>query len=623
MQNDDTTRKKIRTVLRIHRTLGFVWRASPGAALFSGALVLIQGLFPLALLYLVKLIVDEAARVMQSAGGASAESSGGPELTWLFILVGAAAGISLLQAAFRQAGELASETLSLKVSDHIYDRLHRKSTAVDLAFYENPSYFDTLHRAQMEGPHRPAKIVNSLVSIGRDGVSLAAVLGLLLYFHPVMPLILFAAVIPGVWVKIRFSRIMYQWQRDRTGTQREASYLNWLITGYIHAKELRLFSLGGFFSQWFSGLRTILRAEKLDITKKRCIAEVWAQFVSVAAMFGALGFIVFRAAHGMITIGDLVMYYQAIQRGLTFFQGLLSNMTSLYEDNLFISYFYEFMDIGETVTDPSEPTPMPETISRGISVENLSFAYPQASAYTLEDITFTIAPGEVVALVGENGAGKSTLTRLLCRLYDPAAGRIAIDGIDIRGFRLEELRSKIGVMFQDFARYHFTARMNIWIGSINAPSRDETVREAAKKAEADNFIQKLPRGYDTILGKMFESGEELSGGQWQKVALARAFMRDAELIILDEPASSLDADSEYEIFKNFRALFRGKSAVLVSHRFSTVKMADRIIMLQNGRITEQGSHAELLAHNGAYARWFETQAMVAGLQIGGHHTVFG
>jgi ATP-binding cassette subfamily B protein len=605
MAKQDTTRQKIKSVLQLNRTLGFVWRASPGAAAFSAVLVMIQGLFPLAMLFLIKLIVDESAVAISSPGKG--------DLSWLLCLVAAAGGVSLLQTICQQTAGLANETLSIKVSDYIYDILHRKSLGVGLAFYENPTYFDTLHRAQMEGPHRPARIVNSLVNLGRDAVSLTAVTGLLIYFHWAVPLILFAAVIPGVLVKIKFSQKMYHWQKSRTQTQREASYLNWLITGYIHAKEIRLFGLGEMFAKRFSKLRQTIRNEKLEIEKNRTIATILAQSTSIAAMFGALGFIVFRAVLGMITIGDLVMYYQAIQRGLGFFQSLLGGLSGLYEDNLFISYFYEFMDVDETVTDPPEPAAFPETIKKGISVENVSFTYPQAKEKALENISFTIAPSEVVALVGKNGAGKSTLAKLLCRLYDPDSGRIAIDGTDIRQFSLNDLRKNTGVIFQDYARYHFTARKNISIGNIKIPADSIKIEQAARKAGAHEFITRLPGGYDTILGKMFENGEELSGGQWQKIALARAFMRDARLMILDEPASSLDADSEYEIFKNFKALLGQKIAVLISHRFSTVKMADKIIVLQAGRICEQGSHTDLLRKNGPYASWFEMQKSVSGL----------
>ncbi len=610
MQKEKTTAEKLKYALRLNRTLAFVWQAAPAAALASGVLVILQGVFPLAMLYLVKLIVDAASEAISSPGSVN--------LSYVLTLVAIAAAVALLRTVCQQGASLANETLSMKVADHIYGLLHRKSIAADLEFYENPAYFDTLHRAQMEGPHRPARIVNGLVNLGMNAVSLTAVTGLLVYFHWIVPLILFAAVIPGVLVRIKYSRIMYRWQRDRTETQREASYLNWLITGYLHAKELRLFNLGDFFADRFSELRTTIREEKLAITRKRVLATILAQISSVAAMFGALGFIVYRAVNGMISIGDLVMYYQAIQRAIGYFRSLLGGITGLYEDNLFISYFYEFMDVKEKVKDPDTPAEVPRKMTKGLAFHNVSFTYPLSEKPVLQDISFTIEPGEVVALVGENGAGKSTLIKVLCRLYDPDAGTVTMDGTDLRQYPLTDLRSKIGVMFQDFAKYYFTARKNIWVGDIQSDPEGGKVEASAEKADADTFIKELPQQYDTMLGKMFETGEELSIGQWQKVALARAFMRDAELVVLDEPATSMDAASEYQVFSNFRKLMQDRSAVLISHRFSTVKMADKIVVLHKGRIQEQGSHRELLTQNGPYAEWFEKQRLVAGI---GHETV--
>ncbi len=604
MKEEASIADKLSFIVHLKQMLGFVWKASPNAVVFLSVLVFIQGVFPLAMLYLIKLIVDQAGIAI---------SSHGEGLNKVLILVGIAGTIGMLRIICQQISGFASETLSLNVSDYIYDVLHKKSIEVDLEFYENPSYFDTLHRAQMEGPHRPAKIVNNLISFGQNFVSLTAVTALLVYFHWSVPLILFAAAIPGVLVRIKFSKIMYKWQRKRTETQREVSYLSWLITGYIHAKELRLFDLGNLFSKQFSSLRKVLRTEMLGISAKRSIYSVFAQGIPLCIMFALLCFIVYRAVHGHISIGDLVMYYQAIQRGLGYFKSLLGGVTSLYEDNLFIAYFYEFMNIKEKIKDPAFSERMPDTIKRGISFQNVSFTYPLSEKKALDNITFSIKPGEIVAFVGKNGAGKSTLTKLLCRLYDPESGTISIDGTDIRKFKVKDLQSKIGVIFQDFAKYHFTAEKNIWIGNIKIPSSSLNIKKAAKKANADDFIQKLPQRYNTILGKMFKSGEELSGGQWQKIALARAFMRNGELVILDEPASSLDADSEYEVFKNFKRLLKGKSAVLVSHRFSTVKMADKVIVIQSGRIVEQGSHPELLKNKGPYSDWFEKQSIVAGV----------
>ncbi len=606
MLENKTTGEKIKYALQLNRTLSFVWKAAPGAALISGILVVIQGLLPLAMLYLIKMIVDAAQEAISSPGTKG--------LNFIIFLVGIAAGVSLIRIICQHIAGYANESLSVKVEDHVYDLLHKKSVTMDLEFYENPSFFDTLHRAQMEGPYRPSKIVSDLINLGQSGVSLIAVTGLLISFHWAVPIVLFLAVLPGLLVKIKYSGLMFKWQKKRTETQRKSIYLNWLLTGYSYAKELRMFRLGNLFGEEFSNLRKILRGEKLDISKKRAVADILGQIPSIAVVFGALGFIVYRAVKGVISIGSLVMYYQAIQRGLEFFRGVLAGLTELYEDNLFISYFYEFLDFKEKIKDPVHPIKVPKKMQKGVFFDKVSFSYPASEKKALQDITFSIQPGEVVALVGENGAGKSTIAKILCRLYDPESGTVSMDKKDIRDFAVREWREKIGVMFQDFAKYHFTARKNIWIGNIKVPFESQKVDKAAKRADADKLIQSLPQGYNTVLGKMFENGEELSVGQWQKIALARAFMRDSEVIVLDEPASSLDADSEYDIFLNFKKLLHGKSAVLISHRFSTVKMADKIIVLKKGRILEQGSHSFLLKKKGPYAKWFEKQSIVAGAE---------
>ncbi len=607
IHSQKTTKEKIKTSLRLHRTLSFVWQAAPGSAVFSSLLVIIQGVLPLASLYLIKLIIDAAAKAVSLP-----DSS---DIPYIFVLTGIAAGIGILNAVCQQTSNYLKEKLSIKVSDHVLELLHKKSVLADLEFYENPAYFDTLHRAQMEGPFRPTSVVNGLINLIQNSVSLIAITALLISFHWSVPIVLLCAVIPGVIIKIKYSGKMFYWQRDRTQTERESNYLNWLITGAIHAKELRLFGLGNLFAKRFSKIRQILREEKLELIKHRSIADVFAQICSIAAMFGAFGFIIFRAVNGMISLGDLVMYYQAFQRGLDFFRNLLTGLAGLYDDNLFISNFYEFLDLKDKIISPENPEKLPDPFKQGISFKNVSFKYPMSEKPVLTNINFSINPGEIVALVGANGAGKSTITKLLCRLYDPKSGAINIDNINIKNFNVSELRNIIGVLFQDYAQYHFSVRENIWIGDIRAAFKSDKVKKAAQNADAEKIIKKLPKGFETILGKMFQEGEELSQGQWQKIALARAFMRDAKLIILDEPASSLDAESEYEIFNNFKKLLKGKSALLISHRFSTVKMADKIVVLNNGEIVEQGSHDALMRQCGQYEKWFNKQSFVAGIRL--------
>jgi ATP-binding cassette subfamily B protein len=302
------------------------------------------------------------------------------------------------------------------------------------------------------------------------------------------------------------------------------------------------------------------------------------------------------------------MYYQAFQRGQGYLRDILGGLANLYEDSLFLANLYEFLDLRSRVAEPSAPRPLPKPMQRGIAFEHVGFAYAGAAQPVLDDITLTIRPGEHIALVGANGAGKTTLVKLLCRLYDPTAGRITLDGIDLREFRTAALRREISVIFQDYARYHLTVRENIWLGNIALTSDDGAILDAAAAAGADTVIGKLPQGYETQLGKWFDAGQELSIGEWQKIALARAFVRDAQILVLDEPTSALDAAAEYEVFQMFRALAAGRTTLLISHRFSTVRMADRIFVLADGKIVEAGSHEELLRRGGEYARMFELQA---------------
>ncbi len=601
------TKEKIKTSLSLHRALAFVWQAAPGSAIFSSLLVIIQGFLPLASLYLIKLIIDAAAKAVSLPDS--------NDLSYIFILTGIAAGIGVLNAVCQQTSNYLKEKLSIKVSDHVLALLHKKSVSADLEFYENPAYFDTLHRAQMEGPFRPTSVISGLINLIQNSVSLITITALLVSFHWSVPIVLLCAVIPGVIIKIKYSGKMFYWQRDRTQAERETNYLNWLITGALHAKELRLFGLGDLFAKRFSKIRQTLREEKLELIKHRSIADVFAQVCSIAAMFGAFGFIIFRAVNGIISLGDLVMYYQAFQQGLNFFRNLLTGLAGLYDDNLFISNFYEFLDLKDKILSPEKPAKLPDSFQQGISFENVSFKYPMSEKPVLTSINFSINPGEIVALVGPNGAGKSTITKLLCRLYDPESGIISIDNTDIKNFDVSELRDNIGVLFQDYAQYHFSVRENIWIGDIKTPFKSDRVEKAAQNADAEKIIKNLPKGFETILGKIFQDGEELSQGQWQKIALARAFMRNAQIIILDEPASSLDAESEYEIFNNFKKLLKGKSALLISHRFSTVKMADKILVLKNGTIVEQGSHDVLIKKQGQYAKWFKKQVIVTGVEL--------
>jgi ATP-binding cassette subfamily B protein len=593
-------KEKILQALRVDRAIRLVWQASPSSTLAIFALQVIQGILPLALLYLMKLIVDAVTISINT-----------PDKTQAFkqivLLIIIAAGVALLSALCQLLSNLINESMSLTVTDHVFDILHAKSVEVDLEYYENPQYFDSLHRAQQEGPYRPTSVVHGLVRLVQNSVTLLAMAGLLLTLHWVVACILFLAVVPGVFVRIKYANRMYQWHQDRAQTERQALYINWILTGDIHAKEVRLFGLGDLLIERFSKLHSKLRHEKLAISKKRSTSDFLAQASATIAVFASFAFIAYRTINGTITLGDMVMYFQAFQRGLSSMRDLLGGMATLYEDNLFLSNLFEFLTIKPSVVETSNPLPIPHPLHKGIVFKNVGFHYPSSKRKVLEDISFAIAPGETVALVGRNGCGKTTLAKLLCRLYDPGHGVITFDDTDIKEFEILSLRRNISVLFQDFVKYNLTAKENIWFGNVDRPPDEESIVRAAKQAGVHDLIESFPQKYDTLLGKWFEDGEELSRGEWQKIALARTFLRKSQIILLDEPASSLDPRAEYEVFCKFKELTAGKTSLFISHRLSTVKMADRILVMDRGKIVETGTYKELMQKKGSFAHLFDTQ----------------
>lgn len=593
-------KEKILQALRVNRAVRLVWQATPGWTLANLLMQIIQGILPLAALYLMKLIVDGVMLSMTAADKTESFSQ-------VMFFIGIAAGIALLYALCQLLANMANQAMSLAVTDHVFDLMHAKSVEVDLEYYENPQYFDTLHRAQQEGPYRPTAIVNDLVRLVQNSVTLIAMAGLLITLHWIIAVILFVAVLPGIFVRIHYSNKLFQWQRQRTTTERQASYLNWILTGDIYAKEVRLFGLGDLLIERFSKLQKQLRVEKLILSQKQSMADFMAQTSATIAVFGSFAYIAYKTVYGHITLGDMVMFFQAFQRGLNAMRDLLGGMASLYEDNLFLSNLFDFLKLRPKVKESAHPTPLPIPIQQGIVFDSVSFQYPSTTRKVLEDISLTIAPGETVALVGRNGCGKTTLAKLICRLYDPQHGSISFDGIDLKEFEIRLLRREISVLFQDFVKYYLTANENIWFGNVDQPVDEQRIQTAADQAGVDELIRQLPHGYETILGKWFDNGEELSRGEWQKIALARAFLRKSQIILLDEPASSLDPRAEYEVFQRFKDLAAGATAIFISHRLSTVKMADRIFVMEKGKIVESGSYDELMEKKGSFAYLFDMQ----------------
>jgi len=593
--------QKIKGGIHLRRALGLVWDSARNWALASLILMVIQALLPLAVLYLIKLTIDAITAGIDAPDKAVVFQ----EVMFLIFLTGFA---TLLIAAFRAVAGIVQEYQGQLVTDHVTDMIHRQSAAVDLAYYEDSRYHDTFYQAQQQAISRPTQIVQELTQLAQNSISLVALGGLLIYLHWGIAVVLFIAAIPGIIVKVRHSKRLYNWYNLRTETHRRVYDYHHMLTGIFHAKELRLFNLGDLFRQRYRDLRMLIRKERLDLAKTRSKFDLLAQAVAVTSLFFMVGFISWQTLLGVITLGSLVMYQQAFQRAQTALQGIMSGLAGLYESNLFLNHFYGFMNLKPQVAAPLNPAVPPRPMREGIFLENVSFQYPLSDREVLKDINLKIHPGQVVALVGENGAGKTTLAKLLGRLYDPEKGRITLDRIDYRSFDAQELRREITMIFQDYIQYPLSARENIWIGDVLVDPNDQRIVLAARQSGAEGVINRLSKGYETLLGKRFKEGEEISIGEWQKIALSRAFLRDAQLIILDEPTSALSVRAEYEVFQSFKELLNGRSALLISHRFSTVRMADMICVMEQGQIVEQGNHEELMHLGGRYANLYSMQA---------------
>lgn len=594
-------KNKVELTLRLGPALRLIWQSAPGWTVLSLALVAVQATLPLLGLYLLKLVVDAVS------GGGAASGTGAPFGDTL-LLIALVALVGLLVAAGNTLAALASEAQAHLVTDHVLHLLHEKSTQVDLGYYEDPRYYDVLHRAQSEAPFRPQRVLNNLLQVTRSGLTAAGIVLLLLTVHWIVPLLLLAAVVPALFVRLRYTDRIERWKRQRSSTERRALYLDRLLTHAWHAKEVRLFGLGPILMGRFCDLRDRLRGERLRLGRQRALGDMTVQLGASLAILAAFALIAYKTYLGALTVGDLVMYFGAVQKAQALLQMMFVGLGGLYEDNLFLSTLDDFLTLEPQVVPAADPKPVPNPIRAGFELDRVSFRYPTSSRPLLEDVTLAVRPGEMVALIGKNGSGKTTLVKLLCRFYDPSGGAITLDGVDLRVLCPDELRRQITVVFQDFARYQMSARDNIWFGDVHRPPDLGWIAEAATAAGAEDLIRGLRHGYDTILGNWFEAGEELSAGEWQKVALARAFASAAPLMVLDEPTSALDARAEAKVFETVRRLGRDRAVLVISHRFSTVRMADRIYLLDGGRICEHGTHDELIGQGGMYAELFELQA---------------
>lgn len=588
-------------LLTLRDALSFVWQSSPSLAVGSIVVRVIQGLFPLVALYLTKLLIDTVTEGLKTP---SAEAS----LARMATVLAGLAGVAVASAMLTLVASVISKIHAQVVTDHMHALLQAKSVEVDLEYYENAGYQDTLHRAQQEAPYRPTSILNALLQFFQDAISLLAMAGILWWLHwGVIPVLMLTA-IPYFFVRLQQSNRLFTWERERTPLERKAWYVNMLLTQATAAKEIRLFDLGPRLRQWFQDARLVLRRERIALERRWALAGLAAQIVGVAGVFGVYSFVAFRTFHGLLTVGDLVMYFLAVQRASGFLEGLGWSVSNLYESNLFLTTLHEFLGIQSRLSESAHPKLFPQPIKQGIRFDHVSFQYPHEERVAIRDFTFTIRPGEHVAFVGANGSGKTTLVKLLCRLYDPSGGRITIDGADLRDYPIADVRGAVSGIFQDFVKFQLSAKDNIALGVRSSDVDLPAVTQAAKQAGVHEAIERLPKGYESLLGKLFDGGHELSIGEWQKVALARAILRDSQVLILDEPTSAMDAKAEAELFERFHELAQGRIAILISHRLSTVKMADRIFVVDHGQIVEQGTHDDLMQQQGLYATLFLTQA---------------
>ncbi len=523
-------------------------------------------------------------------------------------------GISLLSSLLGTLSNIVQQLLQERVSNRVQLLILEKSNTLDLSFFENPEFYDKMRQATDQSTYQPVTMISQTFGLARTAITMFSMIFLLTRLAWWLAIISLIVPIPAFISSTRYGWIGYQRMRRQSPERRVMQYFNMLMTTDTYNKEVKLFNLGNFFIQQFTRLANKFYEENKSILVKRYLMNfVWSG-MTVAANSAIYIYVALQAVAGHIKLGGLLLYTQsAVQAGQSF-QSLLNGISDTYENNLYVGTLFEFLEYEPKIVSPPEPTPVePSPDVKGLDVEfrNVSFTYPGKDPETqaaLRHVSFTIKAGEAIALVGRNGAGKTTLVKLLTRLYDPDEGEILIGGRNIKEYDLKELREQVGVIFQDYVNYYMSARENIGVGRIDEIENTDLVRSSARKSGANAVIERLPNGYDTMLGRWFKDGTQLSGGEWQKVALARAFMRDARILVLDEPTSSLDAQAEYEVFEHFKALTEGKTAIFISHRFSTVRLADRIFVIERGGLLESGSHEELMALGGRYAELFSLQA---------------
>lgn len=578
-----------------------VWEADSSSTIRLASLTVIAALLPVTQAYIGKLIVDSVVKAVSThTPGIEALREILPYLLTELALF--AAGSFLAQTR-----RLAEQVLDQRAGHHITEQIIRKALTLEIRYFEDSKFYDNMQNARREAEYKALAIINNSFLLVQNTITLFSFVFILFAMSPIIALVLFGATIPSFAVQTRFSKMKFRMQSWRSPETRMITYLEQILTMNTTVKEIRLFGLGDELLNRFNSIFHKIFTEDMSLAKRRLLFSYLWGLLSTLSFYGCYAWIIYLTVLQRITLGDMTLYLGAVRQSQGSFQGILDNVSRLYENGLFMQNLFSFLSLPGMNPTPSSKN-WPATDTPGIHFDNVTYRYPDADLPALENFSLHIKPGERFAIVGENGSGKTTLIKLLSRLYEPADGAIRLDGVDLRDMSLDQIYARMGVIFQDFVRYQLSVRENIGFGDIAHLSETERILGAVHDAGADSLLADMPEGLETSLGHQFRRGRELSGGEWQKIALARSFMRSAEILILDEPTSALDAQKEFEIFERFRSLTAGRTAILISHRFSTVRMADRIAVLEHGKLVELGSHDELMKLGGKYARLFELQA---------------
>jgi ATP-binding cassette, subfamily B, bacterial len=576
-----------------------IWQASPALTLANVMLRLVKAAVPLAVLYVGKLIIDEVVRLAEGGGEGATDR--------ILLYIGIEFGLAILSDLLNRGIALFDSLLGDLFANDSSVRLMQQAARLDLYQFENSEFYDKLERARQQTVRR-TQLMSMVLGQMQDTITLVFLAAGLVAFAWWLILLVFVAVIPAFLGESHFNERSYSLIYGWTPERRELDYLRYTGASDETAKEIKMFGLSDFLIHRFKFLSDKYYHENKKLAVRR--ASWGALFASIgsAGYYAAYIFIIYRTISGQLSVGDLTFYAGSFATMRNRLEEILNRFSKIGESALYLQDYFDFFQLSPLIASPPKARPFPRPIRQGFTFEGVGFHYPKQERWALRGVSFTLHPGEKLALVGENGAGKTTLVKLLARLYDPSEGRILLDGHDLNEYDPAELRQEIGVIFQDFVRFQFTAGDNIAVGRIAFKDLMPQIQDAAQRSLADGVVEKLPKRYEQMIGRRFAEGVDLSGGEWQKVALARAYIRDAQLLILDEPTAALDARSEHEVFQRFAELTKGKMAVLISHRFSTVRMADRILVLEGGQLLEMGSHEELLEQEGRYAELFKLQA---------------